>query len=123
MMVGLICANTVCLGAWVAFTVSRAQYAQSVVRRLSRWLDNIRIKAHFWIPPSHVASFQGGEIELQPGHRSFWQDVLLTDKRFGPVHFAVARPLGSDEYWYEISDEAAELKTWQDYGLRFDLEA
>ncbi len=36
MMVGLICARTVCLGAWASFSVSRAQYAQSVVRRFSR---------------------------------------------------------------------------------------
>jgi len=235
MMVGLICAKTVGLGAWASFAVSRAQYAQSVVRRFRRWLDNnrikseplygpliekalvswmgkrvyvaldtsmlwntyclirlsviyrgravplawrviehgsamvafetyqevldeaqrrlplacqvvfladrgfadtqlmsqlrqrgwhfrIRIKANFWIHPSHLASFQVGEIELQPGHMSFWHDVLLTDKRFGPVHFAVARPLGSDEYWYVISDEAADLKTLQEYGLRFDIE-
>ena len=90
--------------------------------RQQGWHFRIRIKAHFWMHPSHLASFQVGEIELQPGPMSFWQDVLLTDKRFGPVHFAVARPLGSDEYWYGISDEAADLKTWQEYGLRFDLE-
>ena len=46
----------------------------------------------------------------------------MTEKRFGPVHLAVARPLGSDEYWYVISDEAAELKTLEEYGLRFDIE-
>src|SRR5437899_7028990 len=86
------------------------------------WHFRIRIKANFWIHPSHLASFQVGEIELQPGHMSFWHDVLLTDKRFGPVHFAVARPLGSDEYWYVISDEAADLKTFEEYGLRFDIE-
>jgi hypothetical protein len=56
------------------------------------WHCRIRIKANFWIPPSPLASFQVGESELQPGPRSFWHDVLLTDKRFGPVHFAVARP-------------------------------
>src|SRR5437660_12863534 len=30
--------------------------------------------------------------------------------------------LGSEEYWYVISDEAAELKTFEEYGLRFDIE-
>jgi hypothetical protein len=34
----------------------------------------------------------------------------------------VARPLGSEEYWYVISDEAADLKTFEEYGLRFDIE-
>src|SRR3989442_8923312 len=235
MMVGLICAKTVGLGAWASFAVSRAQYAQSVVRRFRRWLDNnrikseplygpliekalvgwvgkrvyvaldtsmlwntyclirlsviyrgravplgwrviehasamvsfetykalldeakmrlpfacevvfladrgfadtqllghlrqlgwhwrIRIKATFWIHPSHLASFQVGEVELPSGHLSCWHGVSMTEKRFGPVHLVVARPLGGDEYWYVISDEAAELKTLAEYGLRFDIE-
>jgi len=223
MMVGLIHSKTISLGAWVPFVISRAQYAQSIVRRFSRWLDNnriqveplygpliqkalvgwvgkrvyvaldtsmlwntyclirlsviyrgravplgwrvlkhgsatvslemykelldeaktrlpfasevvfladrgfadtqlmsqlrqlgwhfrIRIKSNFWIHPSHLAAFQVGEIELQPGHMSCWQGVWM------------ARPLGSDEYWYVISDEAAGLKTLEEYGLRFDIE-
>jgi hypothetical protein len=235
MMVGLICAKTVSLGAWAPYVVGRAQYAQSLVRRFRRWLDNnrikaqplygpliehalvswmgkrvyvaldtsmlwntyclirlsliyrgravplgwrviehgsaavaletykallaevqshlplackavlladrgfadtqlmshlrqlgwhfrIRIKANFWIHPSHLASFQVGAIALQPGHMCFWQGVSMTDKHLGPVHLAVARPLGSEEYWYVISDEAAALKTFEEYGLRFDIE-
>jgi hypothetical protein len=235
MMVGLICAKTVSLGAWAPYVVGRAQYAQSLVRRFRRWLDNnriqveplygplieqalvswmgkrvyvaldtsmlwntyclirlsliyrgravplgwrviehgsaavafetykalleevqshlplackavfladrgfadtqlmshlhqlgwhfrIRIKTNFWIHPSPLASFQVGEIELKPGHMCFWQGVSMTDKHFGPVHLAVARPLGSEEYWYVISDEAADLKTFEEYGLRFDIE-
>jgi hypothetical protein len=235
MMVGLICSKTVSLGAWTPFVFSQAQYAQSLVRRFSRWLDNnritveplygpliakavvgwvgkrmsvaldtsmwwntyclirlsviyrgravplvwrviehgsaavsfetyqdllneakrrlplackvvfladrgfadtqlmghlsglgwhfrIRIKSTFGIYPSHLAPFQVGEIALQPGHMSCWHEVSITDKHFGPVHLAVARPLGSDEYWYVVSDEAAERKTLEEYGLRFDIE-
>lgn len=44
MMVGLICSKTVNLGAWAPFVVSRARYAQSTVRRFSRWLSNNRIQ-------------------------------------------------------------------------------
>jgi hypothetical protein len=235
MMVGLISSKTVSLGAWAPFVVSRARYAQSIVRRFSRWLDNnrikpeslygpliekalvswmgkrvyvaldtsmlwntyclmrlsviyrgravplvwqviehgsaavsfetykdvleqakarlpfacevvfladrgfadtqlmghlrdlgwhwrIRIKSNFWIHPTHLRPFQVGDVELQSGHMSFWHGVAMTDKHFGPVHLAVARPLGSEEYWYVISDEAAELKTFEEYGLRFDIE-
>src|SRR5437867_9782961 len=93
----------------------------SQLRQLG-WHFRIRIKSNFWIHPSHLAAFQVGEIELQPGHMSCWQGVWMTDKRFGPVHLAVARPLGSDAYWYVISDEAAGLKTLEEYGLRFDIE-
>jgi len=42
MIVGLISSKTVRLGAWAPFVVSRARYAQSIVRRFSRWLDNNR---------------------------------------------------------------------------------
>jgi hypothetical protein len=86
------------------------------------WHFRMRIKSTFWIYPSHLAPFQVGEIALQPGHMSCWQEVSITDKHFGPVHLAVARPLGSEEYWYVVSDESAELKTLEEYGLRFDIE-
>jgi hypothetical protein len=46
----------------------------------------------------------------------------VTAQHCGPVHLAIARPLGSDEYWYVISDEPAEVKTLEEYGLRFDIE-
>jgi hypothetical protein len=87
------------------------------------WHWRMRITSTFGISPSHLAPFQGGAIDLQPGHMSCWQGVAITDKHFGAVHLAVARPLGSDEYWYVVSDESAELKTLEDYGLRFDIEA
>ena len=38
------------------------------------------------------------------------------------VHLAVARPSGSNDYWYVVSDEPTEVKTLQAYGFRFDIE-
>ena len=212
MIVGLISSKTVSLGAWAPFVVSRARYAQSIVRRFRRWLDNnritpeplygplieqalvgwvgkrvsvaldtsmlwntsclirlsviyrgravplvwqviehgsaavsfetykdvleqakarlpfacevvfladrgfadtqlmghlrdlgwhwrIRIKSNFWMHPTHLRPLQVGDVELKPGHMRFWHGVAMTDKHFGPVHLAVARPLGSEEYW------------------------
>ena len=235
MMMGLICAKTVSLGAWAPFVVSRALYAQSTVRRFSRWLNNhrikprplygplieqaligwvgkqayialdtsmlwntycmirlsfiyrgravplswkviehgsaavsfdvyqdlleeasrhmpftckvifladrgfadtqlmrqlskmgwhfrIRIKSNFWIHPSHLVSFQVRAIDLVPGHIRCWQEVKITDQYVGPVYLAAAHPLGSDEYWYVISDEIADIGTLEEYGLRFDIE-
>jgi hypothetical protein len=46
MMVGLLQSHTISLDAWVPFVHSRAQYAQSTVRRFRRWLDNNRIQVH-----------------------------------------------------------------------------
>jgi len=82
----------------------------------------MRSNRRFGFNPSHLAPFQVGEIALQPGHMSCWHEVSITDKHCGPVHLAVARPVGSDEYWSVVSDEAAELKTLEEYGLRFDIE-
>jgi hypothetical protein len=44
MMVGLIQAGWISLSAWAPYVVSRAQYAQSTVRRFRRWLDNDKIE-------------------------------------------------------------------------------
>lgn len=46
MVTGLIMSKTVNLTEWAPYVDSRAQYAQSTVRRLRRWLDNERIKVH-----------------------------------------------------------------------------
>jgi hypothetical protein len=46
MMVGLLQSHTISLPEWVPFVHSRAQYAQSTVRRFRRWLDNERLQVH-----------------------------------------------------------------------------
>jgi hypothetical protein len=46
MMVGLILSGKIGLTEWTPYIRSRAQYAESSVRRFRRWLDNERIKAH-----------------------------------------------------------------------------
>ena len=45
-MVGLLLSGTISLPEWVPYVHSRAQYAQSTVRRFRSWLDNRRIKVH-----------------------------------------------------------------------------
>lgn len=46
MVVGLIMSKTVNLTEWAPYVDSRAQYAQSSVRRFQRWLNNERINVH-----------------------------------------------------------------------------
>jgi hypothetical protein len=46
MMVGLIESGLIGLTAWSPYTHSRAQFAQSTVRRFRRWLDNERIQVN-----------------------------------------------------------------------------
>jgi hypothetical protein len=86
------------------------------------WHFRIRIKSNFWIYRPGHGGFQVRDISLGCGQARFWHGVLLTIKRCGPVHLAVARPLGSDEYWYVISDEPTDVQSLEEYGLRFDIE-
>jgi hypothetical protein len=46
MTVGLMQSGTISLPAWVPYVQSRAVYAQSIVRRFARWLENDRIDVH-----------------------------------------------------------------------------
>ena len=46
MMVGLIESGLISLTEWAPYVHSRAQIAQSTVRRFRRWLDNDRIEEH-----------------------------------------------------------------------------
>lgn len=48
---GLCLTHTVRLGAWAEVVESRAQYAASRVRRLSRWLHHLAIVPAQWYRP------------------------------------------------------------------------
>jgi hypothetical protein len=95
-----------------------------LMRRLTqmRWHFRMRIKESFWIEHRGHRWFQVRDISLAPGHARFWHRVKVTKQLLGPVHLAVARPLGSEDYWYLISDEPTEVNTLEEYGLRFDIE-
>jgi Transposase DDE domain len=235
MMVGLIHSGCVSLSAWAPYVVSRAQYAQSTVRRFRRWLDNdqidvvslygpfmvqalaewgeqtlyvaldtsmlwntyclirlsviyrgravplvwcvlqhgsaqvafavyrdlldraalllprsckvvlladrgfadtelmahlqrlgghwrIRIKSSFWLYRPGRRRCKVARLSVARGHACFWHRVSLTEKRYGLVHLAVARAWQGQDVWYVLSDEPTDEKTFQEYGLRFDIE-
>jgi len=65
MMVGLIHSGCISLSAWAPYVVSRAQYAQSTVRRFRRWLDNDQIDVMaLYGPLMAPALAEGGEPAL-----------------------------------------------------------
>lgn len=108
----------------VVFLADRGFADTKLMQRLKqmRWHFRIRIKANFWIEPRNHRQFQVRDISLASGQARFWHGVRVTKQLFGPVSLAVARVLGSDEYWYVISDEPTEVNTLAEYGLRFDIE-
>jgi hypothetical protein len=108
----------------VVFLADRGFADTKLMQRLKQmgWHFRLRIKANFWIERRGQHRFQVRDISLAPGQARFWHRVRVTKQRFGPVDLAAARVLGSDEYWYVISDEPAEVNTLEEYGLRFDIE-
>jgi hypothetical protein len=108
----------------VVFLADRGFADTRLMGHLQRlgWHFRIRIKANFWVYRPGCDPLQVGRIGLAPGQARFWHHVWLTQKSYGPVHVAAARPLGSKESWYVVSDEPTEVETLKEYGLRFDVE-
>jgi hypothetical protein len=59
---------------------------------------------------------------VSAGKALFWHHVSITKQEYGPVPLALGRPIGRQEYWFVVSDERTESKTFEEYGLRFDIE-
>jgi len=90
------------------------------VKRLG-WHFRIRIKCSFLVYSKGKWCNVSG-IPLQPGEAMFLNNVYLTGKRYGPVHLALGYHPEEKERWYIVSDEPVSLETFQEYGLRFDIE-
>ncbi len=58
------------------------------------------------------------------GQALFLQRVWLTKHWFGPLHLALGQVLTKNgfEQWAIVSDEPTSLKTFDEFGLRFDIE-
>jgi hypothetical protein len=108
----------------VVFLADRGFADIDLMAHLKRldWHYRIRIKGSFWVyrPAHHRRKVQN--IPLACGQARFWHQVYITAQRFGPVHLALARPRGGTECWFVISDEPTDLETFDEYGLRFDIE-
>lgn len=65
MVIGLICSGCINLTQWGVYIQSRASYAQSRQRRLSRWLHNPRINVQRLYSPLIAAALsQWGAEEI-----------------------------------------------------------
>jgi hypothetical protein len=108
----------------VGFLADRGFADTRLMGQLKRlgWHCRMRIKAHFWVARPGCAPWQVGRIGCAPGHARFWHPVWRTQKYYGPVHVAAARPVGSKESWYVVSDEPTAVETVKEYGLRCDGE-
>jgi hypothetical protein len=112
------------LGCRVVFLADRGFADIDLMTDLKRmgWHYRIRIKGNFLVYRRDHRRRKVNKIPLACGQARFWHSVSITAQRFGPVHLALARPRGGTECWFVVSDEPTGLETFDEYGLRFDIE-
>lgn len=113
------------LGSQVIFLADRGFADTNLMAYLSEtlhWHWRIRIKSNFLVYRYPKRKCKISSIQLKRGQARFWHHVYITDKRFGPVHLALAKPYGTKDSWLIVSDEPTDVTTFDDYGLRFDIE-
>lgn len=108
----------------VIFLADRGFADVDLMKHLKRleWHWRIRIKGNFWIYRRGHRRRKVKAIPLASGQARFWHHIYITAQQLGPVHLAVARPSGGRECWFLVSDEPTGLETFDEYGLRFDIE-
>lgn len=113
------------VGCKVVFTADRGFADTKLMGFLSkklRWQWRIRIKGSFMLHRRGHDSCRINRISLKSGEALFWRHVSVTAKRFGPVHLALARHSSNSERWSVLSSEPTDVTTFDEYGLRFDIE-
>jgi len=86
------------------------------------WHWRIRLKGSFWIYRRGRRRCKAGRITPAAGQALFWRNVFITVQQYGPVHIAIARHPSSKEYWIVLSSEPTSMTTFEEYGVRFDIE-
>lgn len=79
-MIAVIHTGSVNLTKWVAYVPGRGKFAQSIQRRIQRWLYNQRINIHRLYKPliqAALASWQDKDIFLALDTSLFWDEYCL----------------------------------------------
>jgi hypothetical protein len=59
---------------------------------------------------------------LALGEARFLPHISITKICYGPVHLALGRRQDGKEEWFVVREEPTELQTFEESGLRFDME-
>lgn len=95
--------------------------------RLARdlgWHFRIRLKSSIYVGHPVRQGATVGELMPEKGHALFLHKIWITEKWFGPVYLALGHVKTRNGYeeWAILSDEPTSLKTFDEFGLRFDIE-
>ena len=88
------------------------------------WSFRIRVKGSLWVYRATKPALKIRHLMPAKGQALFLQKVWLTGRFFGPVYLALAQVYTANgvEFWAVVSDQPTDLHTFDEYGLRFDLE-
>jgi hypothetical protein len=88
------------------------------------WCFRIRLKKSLRIHRVNKPCLSVGRLMPAKGQALFLHKVWITDRQFGPVYLALAQVQTRNGYeeWAILSDDPTDLHTFDEYGLRFDLE-
>jgi hypothetical protein len=88
------------------------------------WGFRIRLKKSLRVYRVSKPCLSVGRLMPARGKALFLHKVWITDRRFGPVHLGLAhvQTRNGFEEWAILSDDPTDLRTFDEYGLRFDLE-
>ena len=88
------------------------------------WHFRIRVKLSVFIHRATKGKQKVKALMPPPGGARFFSHVWLTEQRYGPLHLALANVQTKNGYeqWAIISNEPVGLHTFDEYGLRFDIE-
>lgn len=88
------------------------------------WHFRIRVKLSVYIHRATKGKRKVKALMPPPGGARFFSHVWFTEQRYGPLHLALAyvQTKNGHEKWAIISDEPVGLHTFDEYGLRFDIE-
>jgi hypothetical protein len=111
-------------GVKVVFLADRGFADTALLAQVRRggWHFRIRLKATFTVLRPGQPGCKVEDFALAPGRALFLHNVAITAEPFGPVSLALARHSRTGEYWYIVSDEPTDVRTFEEYGRRFDIE-
>lgn len=92
--------------------------------RQLNWHFRLRVKSSVCVYRATHSRRTVAALMPPAGQARFFSHIWLTGHRFGPLHLALAYVQSQQAYqpWAIVSDEPVDLKTFDEYGLRFDIE-
>lgn len=88
------------------------------------WHFRIRLKSDTIVYLSNGKRRQIRSLMPPVGKGCFYAHVWITEQKYGPLHLAIAQVItpNGTEQWAIISDEPVGRHTFDEYGLRFNIE-